>query len=231
MTNTRAAKHSSKTASHYTPIDVVEAARATLGGFDLDPFSDEFGNRVVRATRYLDGSNGNDGFLTVWAGRVFCNPPGGSLPGAIHGTKSSQAAAWSWATLQWSLTASSVLFVGFSLELLQAAQTSDALAQPLDFPCCVPSRRLRFNVRARDRQEALRTELDSIATNPARSTAIERELLELACPAERDERWPGDQPTHGNLLVLLPAGDGDVDRFQAAFSSLGYVSVPPEWRT
>jgi hypothetical protein len=226
----RTAKHSSATAAHYTPAYIVEAARATLGNIDLDPFSDAFGNRIVRAARYFGGDP--DGFQTSWTGRVFCNPPGGALPSPLHGTKSSQAAAWCWAAEQWASRAvSAVLFIGFSLEILQAAQLSGALVQPLDFPCCVPSRRLRFDVRARDRQNTLRAELDSITTGPARAGVIERELTELAGPAERDDRWPGDQPTHGNLLVLLPAGDGDVERFRSTFSDVGYTLIPSEWRT
>jgi hypothetical protein len=37
----------------YTPGDIIEAARAVLGGFDLDPASSEIANRTVRAARFF----------------------------------------------------------------------------------------------------------------------------------------------------------------------------------
>lgn len=88
------AKHSSEHADHYTPLDVVEAARATMGGIDLDPASCVTANENIRAKKifsiddslrsgsvYLPWTNG---FLEPWGSerskrkvRVFLNPPGG----------------------------------------------------------------------------------------------------------------------------------------------------------
>lgn len=57
----------------YTPPPVVAAARAVMGGIDLDPASCEEANRVVRADTFWtaqDSPLGRD-----WFGRVWLNPP------------------------------------------------------------------------------------------------------------------------------------------------------------
>ena len=39
---------------YYTPEFIIEAARRTMGGIDLDPASSFVANERVRATRYFD---------------------------------------------------------------------------------------------------------------------------------------------------------------------------------
>lgn len=55
----------------YTPSNIVELARKTMGEIDLDPASSEAANLRVKANRYF-----SDGALEkVWFGRVWMNHP------------------------------------------------------------------------------------------------------------------------------------------------------------
>lgn len=85
-----AARHSSASVEHYTPAEIVDAARATMGGIDLDPASCTFANRTVKAAAIftapivIDGrEEWPGGFVRPWTtsdgrpSRVFLNPPGG----------------------------------------------------------------------------------------------------------------------------------------------------------
>lgn len=57
----------------YTPPNIIEAARETLGGFDLDPASSAKANETVKASRYFT----EGGLDQRWAGRVWMNHPFG----------------------------------------------------------------------------------------------------------------------------------------------------------
>ena len=57
----------------YTPDKYLDAARAVLGAFDLDPASSEFAQRKVQAARYFTAED--DGLAQEWAGRIWLNPP------------------------------------------------------------------------------------------------------------------------------------------------------------
>lgn len=164
-------RHSSNTNEHLTPEWLVKMSRRVLGGIDLDPASCEFANRVVHAERFF--TKADNGLFREWHGRVFLNPPGGLVDGAgrevVRKTKArlgctetgacglpprhqhedvaSSATFW-WHKLMHEFTTGGVeaaIFVGFSLELLQGAQGFVG-EQPLDFPCCVPKQRVRFEL-------------------------------------------------------------------------------------
>lgn len=57
----------------YTPPKYIEAARAVMGGIDLDPASNAFAQETVKAEEWYD--EGENGLLQEWRGRVFLNPP------------------------------------------------------------------------------------------------------------------------------------------------------------
>lgn len=156
------AKLSSASVEHFTPAAVVEAARFTLGRIALDPASCASANVMIQAEQYFDKST--DGLSQPWHGPVFLNPPGGRAERRYRDIRSNSNAVLWWAKLidEWqrssaigqtssgSLVYSSVshswsaIFVGFSLEILQAAQAYDG-PQPLDFPVCIPSKRIKFD--------------------------------------------------------------------------------------
>jgi len=72
---------SSESNEWYTPAKYIEAARRVLGGFDVDPASNDRANQTVRATVYY--TKENSGLDKDWPGRVWLNPPYGGLSGAF----------------------------------------------------------------------------------------------------------------------------------------------------
>lgn len=126
-------QHSSASNEHYTPPDVVEAARKWMGGIDLDPASCEEANRTVKAARYCSVG----GLALWWSGRVFLNPPGGLI-----GRDSSMLRWWeSLACRVGTGDVSQAVFVAFTLEILRSSQRQFPVQ---DFHRCYPRSRLRF---------------------------------------------------------------------------------------
>jgi hypothetical protein len=58
---------------YYTPKFIVDAARAVMGGIDLDPASCELANTPVQATNIF--TKEDDGLMRAWVGRVWMNHP------------------------------------------------------------------------------------------------------------------------------------------------------------
>ncbi len=224
-------RHSTENNEFATPLWLVNAGRYVLGGIDLDPASSHFVNQDVKASKiYTVAENGL--LQPRWEGRTFLNPPGGLVDGSgravyrktklRHGCDrtgacglppghshedvcSSQVVWWRALCKQWQLGhVTAAFFVGFSLELLQACQEGDEGPHPLDFPHCIPKKRIKFDLITPD-----------------------------------GERVSGKQPTHSNVLVLLPpiepakyrilglreARSKTTFRFLEAMKDVGYVDV------
>lgn len=167
------AQHSSESNEHYTPKYIVEPVRETLGGIDLDPATTERANRIVKAKRIFTAAD--DGLSKRWSGTVFLNPPGGLCdvdgirvirrdrrtgrkpcvetgdcglpPGHKHKGVTSSAVVW-WKKLMHEFhegDVSAAIFVGFSIELLQTAQSLPWRSRPTSHTLCVPKERIPFN--------------------------------------------------------------------------------------
>jgi hypothetical protein len=142
-------RHTSDSDAWFTPPEIIEAARATMGGIDLDPASCARANEHVRATQFFDKEA--NGFTRPWHGKVFLNPPGGHCdadglrvvrgkkgqpgcevsgacglpPGHLHRgpTQSAAKAWWNLLATQWVTGAvECAVFIGFSIEILQTTQ-------------------------------------------------------------------------------------------------------------
>ncbi len=203
------ARHSSETAEHYTPDDIVALARKVLGKIDLDPASCAAANERVRAKMFFDRER--DGFTRTWRGRVFLNPPGGmsddqqrqvkpkcretgscGLPPGHHtheGVQSSQKKWWGKLSREYGEgRVKSAVFVCFSIELLQSAQLDEgAPSTPLDHALCFPKRRVAY--------------LTADGT-------------------------VGSQPTHASCIVYLGPRH---ELFAKTFRDLGQVVIARSW--
>lgn len=58
---------------NYTPGDFLDLVRKVLGTIDLDPASNDFAQKTVKAKRFFDKQT--NGLEQEWSGRVFLNPP------------------------------------------------------------------------------------------------------------------------------------------------------------
>ena len=150
-------QHSSRSNNWGTPLDVVESARVVLGSIDLDPASSKRWNKDIRASQIYTARD--DGLTKPWRGSVFANPPGGRGGGIA-----SLALAF-WLKLLEEIELGNcdhAIFVGFQIGILQISQFSDVPGTAcLDYPCCIPSKRLAF----RDGDEGRRNQ-------PAHANAI-----------------------------------------------------------
>lgn len=219
-------RHSSAHVQHYTPPEIIEAAREVLRGIDLDPASSERANRVVKATLIFDEQE--NGFLREWRdnfndpARVFLNPPGGMCDekgrhvpkDARKGTKvQSSAKAW-WFKLaeEWVRgNVESAIYVGFSVEILQSTQVETPYYGTPREPG-----RPRFT-------EHLPIPLHFPMCFPRTRVAYYVE--------KGHELVKGTQPTHASVLIYLPPRRPDrfgfgLANFERVFGALGCVVRP-----
>lgn len=65
--------NNSKDDEWYTPKEYIEAARSVMGSIDLDPASNDFANKTVKATQFF--TEEDNGLIREWFGNVWLNPP------------------------------------------------------------------------------------------------------------------------------------------------------------
>lgn len=58
---------------YYTPVEIVEAARETMGGIDLDPASSATANKSINARHYF--TEKDNALSHSWFGKVWLNHP------------------------------------------------------------------------------------------------------------------------------------------------------------
>lgn len=197
--------HSSDSVEFYTPPAIVEAARLTMGGIDLDPASCAEANEVVKAARYYS----RNGLHVDWHGglrpapglkrdlvvpvRVFLNPPGGKV-----GKRSSAVVWWEKLVNEWlDGNVSEAVYICFNLEVLNTTQQSPSPC--LDFPICY------FRSRPRFWPPGTPPELRGKSGSP---------------------KYPGCAVyLPPQIAVGLPES-AEVQRFASAFAPLGRVVVP-----
>lgn len=158
-------RHSCESVEHYTPPGIIEAARAVLGGIDLDPATSVVANTIVKAPRIFTAAE--DGLAHSWAGRIFLNPPGGKTQ-----NESNQKRWYFKLANEWSDgRVDAAIFVCFSVELLQTTQVDSpaGLPLPLDLPFCIPSRRIGYFVERQEQEGGSRLEK---GTSPPHASAI-----------------------------------------------------------
>lgn len=73
MNNVQLINADSGNTEWYTPKEIVDAARNTMGGIDLDPFSSYTANKRVRAENFY--SKEEDGWNQKWYGNIWMNHP------------------------------------------------------------------------------------------------------------------------------------------------------------
>jgi hypothetical protein len=60
---------------YYTPVEIIEAARQTMGSIFFDPFSSPEANRTVRASHFMTKDHGELTFSAEWRGPLWMNHP------------------------------------------------------------------------------------------------------------------------------------------------------------
>lgn len=75
MDNAQLINQTSGKVEYYTPQEIIEAARGTLGEIDLDPASSLMANKRVKANEIF--TKNDDGLSRQWYGNVWMNHPFG----------------------------------------------------------------------------------------------------------------------------------------------------------
>jgi len=169
------AQHSNSSQDHGTPVEVVELTRYALGSIGTDPCSDAYWNHHS-VKADLFWSKADDGLRRPWSGPVICNPPGGESE-------------------QDKTTGKRRVLVPSLVRPFWERLVEDWRRGAIDGAVWVS-----FSLE----QLVL---LQGSPAHPAQFPTIipcER-LCFLRRPADGGPPKPGNQPTHGNALSLLPS--------------------------
>ncbi|AND75539.1 C-5 cytosine specific DNA methylase [Nostoc phage N1] len=190
---------------HYTPRAIIDYTKLLIGDVELDPASDDIGNRVVKAKRYF--TKAKDGYKQEWvANTVFCNPPGKtkdnmSVPGQSD---------WFLKMVDQHRKGNfrEGIFIGYSIELLCKVGF-----RAFEYCLCVP-------------QPGKLTDHASFVTGMGR-------LMFDKYDPNTDTRIRQRSPMHGNVIVFFPTiGDNAnmrVSAFRKLFKSLGAIHVSTDY--
>ena len=192
-------EHDPKGDEYFTSIEIVEKARAFLGGIDLDPASCAEANEVVQAKEYYDKES--DGLRQIWEAKtVFCNPP--YSKGLIDRFSGRMVLSYNEDRFDEGLL------------LVNACTSSDWFQELLEnFPACWVNGRVKF----RKPRAVLEKEA---AEEPARRAA--------AKAAGKAYSPPSEYGRMGTAIFYLGQVQrwGDFHEF---FSSLGQITEPSKW--
>jgi hypothetical protein len=112
----------------WTPQPIIEAARRTMGGIDLDPASSSAANKRVKAGCFF--TELHDGLRQDWFGNVWLNHPFGRIANPLWVRK-----------VVWEYKREEVM----AITCITFASTSEAWFQPLlEYPQCFLSPRTNY---------------------------------------------------------------------------------------
>lgn len=121
----------------YTPPPLIKRIKKVLGPIDYDPWSCAAANEIVGAESYSSIDN-RVPWPTNAAVTVLVNPPSG------QGYRGYPQYAWrQLIKRRTQLRLRHAIFVGFNISILRTAQT-EGVPGPLNFPLCVPRKRIEF---------------------------------------------------------------------------------------
>ena len=129
---------SSHTSEWHTPEWLYRLCLQVLGTIDLDPASSKAAwcnNNLERPVRYFDKET--NGLLQDWTGTLFINPPGERTGKLVNLFWDKLLRTRQLGNLE------HAIFIGFNISLLKTTQSSK-LASAMEFPICVPKRRIAF---------------------------------------------------------------------------------------
>lgn len=179
----------------YTPAPLVEAARETLGGIDLDPQSCALANRTVRARRIYTIED--DCFRHTWDGRIFINPAGGIV-----------LESWRYLLREWTrANVTRAIWIGYSLEQLQTLQRGGPGPLTAALAICILDRRVQFDCSEEDRARM--------------QAALDARRAAAGLPWKKWE----NRPTHGNYVAFLGSDLAAFHRNWQPFGEVATLSL------